>query len=110
MLTVRNFSANYSKALGDRFSLGLGGSFFMFSAAENLSNAIDRVEANASLSYALTQNTSITVGYFFSDQNTDSASLDPELLFQNQDFTSNRFFIGISSGLIGQRSQLAGGS
>ena len=104
LLTVRNFSANYSKALGDRFSLGIGGNFLMFSAGDNLSNAIDRVEANASISYALTQNTSLTVGYFFSDQNTDTGSLEPELLFQSQDFTSNRFFIGISSGLIGQRS------
>ena len=38
LLTVRNFSANYTKALGDRFSLALGGSFFMFSANDTLSN------------------------------------------------------------------------
>ncbi len=104
LLTVRNFSANYTKALGDRFSLALGGSFFMFSANDTLSNAIDRVEANASINYALTQDTSITLGYFFSDQNADDSNLDPELLFQTQDFKSNRFFIGISSGLIGRRS------
>ena len=104
LLTVRNYTANYSKALSDRFSLGLRGSFLTFSASDNLSNGIDRVEANASISYALTQDTSITLGYFFSDQDADDSSLDPELLFQSQDFTSNRFFIGISTGLIGTRS------
>ncbi len=104
LLTTRSYRADLTKSVSDRLSLNLGANYFTFSAGDTLSNGIDRLEADASINYAITQDTTLTLGYFFSDQESDDANLDSDLLFQTQDFRSNRFFIGISSGLIGQNS------
>ena len=104
LITIRNYSATLNKSLSDRFFFTLGNSYLVYGAGNSVSNGLDRYEGTASLSYALTQDTNLSVGYNYATQNADDSSLNPTSLFQSQDYDSNRFYINISSGIIGKKS------
>ena len=101
LVTTRAISGNLTRSFGDRLSLNAGGSFIQFSTDDALSNAISRVEASASMSYLLTQSTSLVLGYNFTQQEADDSDLGEALRFTTQDFDSNRVFIGINTGFLG---------
>jgi long-subunit fatty acid transport protein len=101
LITTRSFTGNLTKAFGDRLTLVAGGSYLQFSSDDSLSQAIDRVEGSTSLSYLLTQNTSLVLGYSYTKQDVDDDDLEQALRFNTQDYTGNKVYIGLNTGILG---------
>lgn len=97
----RTTFANISEPLTDELRLVLGASYMQFEDESELAPNFDRLEGTASLNYHIGQATALTAGYNYTFQDTRSSSRFEELGFPIQNFQSNRFFIGITTGFVG---------
>ena len=97
----RDVSASLTQLLGERLQFMLGGKYAQFSTDSSVTNATDRFEGTAALNITLTPSLAMSLGYSYIDQNADSG-LDVRTL--NSDYTDNKFYLGLSTGLVGVKN------
>lgn len=100
-ITTRSFFSNGVWGITDRLSWTVGGRFLQFSSTDELDNATDRLELSTSMSFLVTQQTSLVLGYNYVDQSTDDPLAEEALLTRSEEYTVNRVYIGISVGILG---------
>jgi hypothetical protein len=98
---TRMVFGNIIETLTNDLQLTLGGRFIQFEDESDTRRNTNRMEGSISLNYHLTENTSLNCGYNYSDQKADGDALTDELRFTSPEYTSNRFFVGITSGFVG---------
>lgn len=95
---VRSATLNAVQALGEKVQLGGAGKFSQRSVESDLSESSDLLEATASLSFTVTSNVALSLGYNYAKQ-TAGTGLDYSDL--NKDYDSNKLFVMLSAGLVG---------
>ncbi|MFN8389008.1 MAG: hypothetical protein U0136_01810 [Bdellovibrionota bacterium] len=103
-LITRSVSLDGSKAFGDRWKLAAGGKFLQFNVGSSLSRPTERYEFTLSTQYSLTESIALSAGWNYVDQSTDKDNLSQRLVYASEDYTGNRFFIGLTAGLVGTKS------
>jgi hypothetical protein len=103
-IITRTASLDASKAIGDRVKLAAGGKYLQYNIGSSLSNPTDRYEFTLSAQYSLTESLALNAGWNYVNQNVDENNLSQRLLFASDDYESNRFFIGLTAGLVGTKS------
>ncbi len=103
-LITRSASLDASKSIGDRLKLAAGGRFLQFNIGDSISSPTERYEVTASVQYSLTESLALTAGWNYTNQDADESNLEQRLLFQSEDYEGNRFFVGITAGLVGTKS------
>ena len=98
-VSTRSLTLNAYRKFGERFELSGSGKYIQFENGDSLgSDATDRFEVTASLKYAITESLAINLGWNLADQQAGDGL--QQLQYGNNDYTVNRAFIGISSGLL----------
>ncbi len=103
-IITRTVTLDGSKAIGDRWRLAGGGRFLQFNIGDSLENPTDRFEVTLSAQYNLTESLALTAGWNYVNQDADDSNLEENLLFSSEDYEGNRFFIGLSMGLVGSKT------
>lgn len=102
-LLTRGVNLEATRAIGERLKVVLSGKFLQYESGDSLSNPTDRFEVVTGLQYAITESLALGAGWNYSTQNADD-SLQNRLDFENQDYEVNRFYIGLTGGLVGKKS------
>lgn len=102
-LITRSVSLDAVKGFGDRWHVHAGGRFLQYNIGSTISNPTDRYEAGASVQYNLTQAIALEAGYNYTRQSTDKSNLTQRFFFDTEDYTSNRVFVGVTTGLVGTK-------
>ncbi|MBP9837619.1 MAG: hypothetical protein KBC84_02795 [Proteobacteria bacterium] len=101
-LITRNISLDASRSFDDRLKGSVGGRFLQYNIGDSLTNPTERYDLSASLQYALTEAIALVAGYNYTRQNADEQNRTQNLLYDTNDYTGNRVFLGISGGLVGK--------
>lgn len=103
-LMTRTIGLDGSKSIGDKVKLSLGGRFLQYDIGDSLSNPTERFDLTSAIQYSVTESIALSAGWNYTNQNVDNQSLSQSILNSTQDYEGQRFFIGISTGLIGTAS------
>lgn len=98
---TRLFFANLVETLTNELRLTIGTRYIQFEDESELRPDTGRFEGSISLNYHLTESISLNCGYNYADQDADDSDISEDLRFNSPDYTSNRFFVGITGGFIG---------
>ena len=100
-ITTRNFSGNITHAINARVKLTAGSTFVQFANDDTLSNSQDRFEISTSVSYFVTENASLALGYNFAKQTTDASDAEEQLRLRSLEYEVNRAFLSLNYGFVG---------
>lgn len=100
-VTTRSVYSNGVLGITDRLSFTVGARYLEYSSTNDLDNAVDRLELSSSLSFLVTQQASIVLGYNFVDQNSDDPLSEDLLFTRSEEYTVNRVYIGVNVGILG---------
>ena len=103
-LITRSVSMDASKGVGDRFKLAAGGKFLQYNIGTTISDPSERYEFTLSAEYSITEALALTAGWNYVNQNVDEKNVTQRLVFASEDYEGNRFFIGLTAGLLGKKS------
>ncbi len=103
-LLTRTIGLDATKSIGDRVKLNLGGRFLQYNVGDSLKDPTERFDLTTAIQYSLTESIALSAGWNYVNQDADNQNLTQQLLNNTQDYEGNRFFIGLSTGLIGKPS------
>jgi len=98
---TRLFFANIVESLTNDLQLTLGSRYIQFEDESETRPDTGRFEGSLSLNYHLSDSFSLNCGYNYSNQKADDSNISDDLRFNSPEYTSNRFFIGFTSGFVG---------
>lgn len=103
-LITRTVGLDGTKSIGDRWKLSAGGRYLQYNIGDSLDNPTDRFDVTTAIQYSLTESIALSCGWNYTKQDADKSNASQTLFDTTDDYEGNRFFIGISSGLIGKAS------
>ncbi len=100
-LVTRSVSLTGVHTLTDELRANASGRFLQYNISQDLDNPIDRYEFTLGLQYSITPSVALNGGWSYSTQIVDEGDLSQRVLLTAEDYTDNRFFIGLNAGFVG---------
>lgn len=100
-LITRAVTLTGMKTLTDRLRGSLSGRYLQYNAGQSLQNSNDRYEMTLALSYSITPSVALSSGWTYANQQLGSNSLSQRAALSTEDYSVNRFFVGLSAGFLG---------